>query len=162
MTYFTNCNTLEELKKEYRRLAMVHHPDLGGDPETMKSINNAYDQQFQILKDRHNAQAAKSPNARPIHETPEQFREILAKLLHLHGLKIELCGSWVWVSGNTYPHRHTMSELGLRWSKSKKMWYWRNEADAAPFTRKPQSMADIRRKYGSEIVGSGSTEGLPA
>ena len=31
MKYFTNCKNLDELKKEYRRLAMIHHPDRGGD-----------------------------------------------------------------------------------------------------------------------------------
>ena len=27
MKYFTNCTTLDELKKEFRRLCMTHHPD---------------------------------------------------------------------------------------------------------------------------------------
>lgn len=27
MKYFTTCTTLDELKKEFRRLAMLHHPD---------------------------------------------------------------------------------------------------------------------------------------
>ena len=31
MKYFTQCKNLEELKKEFRRLAMIHHPDRGGD-----------------------------------------------------------------------------------------------------------------------------------
>lgn len=39
MRYFTNCKNLDELKKEYRRLSMIHHPDRGGDPEIMKAIN---------------------------------------------------------------------------------------------------------------------------
>ena len=34
MKYFTSCRTMDELKKEYRRLAMLHHPDHGGDLET--------------------------------------------------------------------------------------------------------------------------------
>lgn len=36
-----------ELKKAYRKLSMKHHPDKGGDPETFKTINEAYD----VLKD---------------------------------------------------------------------------------------------------------------
>ena len=27
MKYFTNVRTLDELKKEYRRLSKLHHPD---------------------------------------------------------------------------------------------------------------------------------------
>ena len=34
MKYFTSCTTLEALKKEYRRLCMIHHPDRGGDAAT--------------------------------------------------------------------------------------------------------------------------------
>ena len=40
MKYFNGVNTLDELKKEYRRLSKIHHPDCGGDEETMKAINN--------------------------------------------------------------------------------------------------------------------------
>ena len=37
MKYFTNVKTLDELKKEYRRLLMLHHPDRGGDTGTKKA-----------------------------------------------------------------------------------------------------------------------------
>lgn len=33
----------DEIKKAYRKLAMKHHPDKGGDPETFKKISHAYD-----------------------------------------------------------------------------------------------------------------------
>ena len=46
MKYFTNCNTLDELKKEYRRLVMIHHPDNGGDAATMQAINGMYAESF--------------------------------------------------------------------------------------------------------------------
>ena len=39
MKYFANCKTLDELKKEFRRLCMIHHPDRGGDTATMAAIN---------------------------------------------------------------------------------------------------------------------------
>lgn len=37
-----NCTT-EEVKKAYRKLAIVHHPDKGGDPEKFKEISRAYE-----------------------------------------------------------------------------------------------------------------------
>jgi len=33
----------DEIKKAYRKLAMKHHPDKGGDPEEFKKIQGAYD-----------------------------------------------------------------------------------------------------------------------
>lgn len=35
--------TSEEVKKTFRKLALVHHPDKGGNPETFKTLNNAYE-----------------------------------------------------------------------------------------------------------------------
>lgn len=50
MKYFNTCTTLDELKKEYRRLTMLHHPDRGGDTATMQDINAEYDALFPLLK----------------------------------------------------------------------------------------------------------------
>ena len=47
MKYFTNIKTLDDLKKEYRRLVMLNHPDRGGDLETMKIINLQYEQKHE-------------------------------------------------------------------------------------------------------------------
>lgn len=33
---------ISEIKKEFKRLLIIHHPDKGGDPEQMKIINEAY------------------------------------------------------------------------------------------------------------------------
>lgn len=43
MEYFINCVSAEEGKREYRRLVMKYHPDVGGDLETMKDINTQYE-----------------------------------------------------------------------------------------------------------------------
>ena len=40
--------SFEELKKEYRRLSKVHHPDKGGDHDIMTRLNNLYEK----LRDR--------------------------------------------------------------------------------------------------------------
>lgn len=50
---FKNCRTLEELKKKYHRLVLLHHPDRGGNLEMMQAVNNAYDVFFPKLKNIH-------------------------------------------------------------------------------------------------------------
>lgn len=42
MTYFDHCQTIEEIKVEYKRLASIHHPDKGGKLEIMQEINIEY------------------------------------------------------------------------------------------------------------------------
>lgn len=144
--YFEGVKTIDELKLRYKALAIKNHPDMGGDLEAMKAINVEYDKVFNRLKNRHNEDADDDSR---VDEIPEQFREIINSLLHLNGITIELCGSWIWVSGETYPHRAALKEAGMRWSKSKGSWYW-----TAKFSTKRvrgcSSMKEIRMKYGSE------------
>ena len=52
MTYFQNIQSLADLKKEYRRLAMLHHPDKGGDTVLMQKLNTEFEKLFEIWKDR--------------------------------------------------------------------------------------------------------------
>ena len=153
--YFKNCGTLEELKKQYRRLAMKYHPDCGGSTEIMQAINAEQDALYEKLKKQ------KKENADKYHETTEtaaEFRDIIEALLKFGEIVVELCGSWVWVSGNTKPHREQLKALGLRWSQNKKQWYWHHEEPGRKWRRGNTSMEEIRRKYGSQIFNGGREE----
>lgn len=154
MKYFENVNSLEELKKEYRRLAMKHHPDVGGDTTIMQEINAEHDILFEVLKRAHNAKADedKSGKTRKTTETPEEFRDIVSVLLKLDGIEVELCNSWLWIGGDTRPHKDALKAAGCRWSNNKKKWYWRHEENGGKRYRKKGSytMDEIRAKYGSE------------
>ena len=162
MKYFTECKTLDELKKQYRRLAMIHHPDVGGDVEAMKAINNEYAALFETLKDQHNARAAADETGKTstTTEAPEEFIAIIEKLLRLDGLEVELCGSWLWIGGNTREHKEALKAAGCRWSSSKKLWYWRHAEDGHRWHKGNKTMSQIRNKYGSQTYRSGGAARL--
>lgn len=159
--YFENVHTLEDLKKEYRRLARENHPDKGGDKATMQEINAQHDKLFEILKAEHNS---KADDAHKTTETPEEFRNIIDALIRLDGLTIELCGSWLWISGDTYTHKEALKAAGCRFSKNKKAWYWRHEEDGSFYHRgKAWTFDRIRHTYGSAIFERAeAVEALPA
>jgi len=54
MKYFIPMpETLEELKKLYKKLSFKHHPDCGGNNDDMKIVNAEYTALFEKLKDIH-------------------------------------------------------------------------------------------------------------
>lgn len=44
--------TEESLKKAYRRMALKHHPDRGGNPDDFKKIKDAYETATKYLQQR--------------------------------------------------------------------------------------------------------------
>lgn len=155
--YFANIKTLDELKAAYRRLVKQYHPDCGGDTETMKAINDEHDRIFEELKAKHNAKADEFHQTT---ETAEEFREIIEALLNLDGLVVELCGSWLWISGQTMKHKDALKAAGCRWSPNKKMWYWRHEEEGRRWHKGNRTIGEIRTKYGSQVfTAAGETSG---
>lgn len=152
MKWFRNPATLEELKKQYKQLAMQHHPDLGGSTTDMQEINNEYDLLFASLKNVHKTVDGKTYTAsKETTETPEEFRTIINAIINLAGIKIEICGSWLWITGNTKPHKEILKSLKFRWSKSKLAWYY-HTADYAKVGKKTFTLNEIRVLYGSEVI----------
>ena len=153
--YFTNCETLDELKAAYRRAAMENHPDRGGSTEAMQEINNEYAARFEELKRVHNAKAQANAEAHDdstaytTTECPEDFIQIISLLLSLEGLTVELCGRWLWIGGDTRKHSDRLKAAGCRWCSKKKLWSWHHEEDWTFHSKTPAKMEDIRRKYGS-------------
>lgn len=98
MKYFNNCKTLEELRKEYKRLVKQNHPDNGGSEDAIKVINVEYETALNNLKN-----ADENENAwKYDKEKDELFRNALNKIINLEDVKIEIIGCWIWVTGNTY------------------------------------------------------------
>lgn len=144
--------TVEQLKAEYKKLAMKHHPDRGGNTSDMQEINNEYDILFAKLKNIHATAEGKTYKAnKETTETPEEFKNIINSLINLKGINIELCGSWLWLTGNTREHKEKLKGLHFKWSKSKCAWYYHSN-DYRKSSRKTYSLEEIRDLYGSETI----------
>lgn len=147
--YFDGIDTMEELKRAYRKLVMQWHPDVrGGDTAKMAAINSEYDSAFNRMKSR----AAHSDvyASDQTEETPDEFRAVIYALLHIDGIEVELCGKWVWVTGDTYAVRDSLKAAGMRWSAKKRAWYWHSPKDVRKRHKRSYSMEQIRDTYGSK------------
>lgn len=153
MRFFKNVRTLEELKKEYRTLATKHHPDRGGDLETMQAINSEYDEVFKRVKNLH-TNAKGETYEKETQEQPNDFRDIIEVLLRMQGVHIEVIGSFIWLSGETKVYKDQIKELGFKWSSNKKMWYKSPEGYRRR-TRKNHSIDEIRGMFGVQYEGNG-------
>lgn len=150
--WFKDCKAAEEGKQLYRELVRKFHPDNGGTGDEIKEINNEFRLWWNRYKDIHTNSAGETYRAKEsTTETAEEFMDIIRNLSGLSGIEVELCGSWLWISGNTYPVKDQLSAFGCRWSKGKKKWFWTTEQFMKARYKTP-SMADIRRMYGSEQV----------
>ena len=151
MKYFNGIENLQALKKMYHALSKKYHPDMGGDNKIMAEINDEYATLFERLKKFNNESAnANVEGFKYTDEAPNDFINIINALIHLQDITIEVCGLWLWISGNTYEHKDILSELGLKYSRNKKAWYY-NGTPIKKHYRKPWKMEQIRMAYGSTI-----------
>ena len=147
--FFKGFLTVEEIKIEYKRLARLHHPDLGGDLETMKALNNAYEAALKSC----NGQKSSGSDGRQHTYRYDQIIEneivefIYAFLALETGLNADLIGVWVWITGDTKPHREELKALGCRWNPSRACWYFRPTSCAGSYGR-GGSLEELAFKYG--------------
>ncbi len=150
MRYFTDCKTAEELKKAYRTWAKKLHPDLGGNAEEFKVMQAEYEKLWERLKNVHqNAQGETYTAKTETKEAPQEFINIINVLIRLEGVNVEICGSWIWASGNTQPYKDTLKSLKFRWAHKKKAWYYHTE----PYRKRSHrelTLDEIREMFGSQ------------
>lgn len=123
MKYFNNCKSIEDVKKLYKKLCKQYHPDLNKDDTTeiMKQINAEYETAFERFKNIHESadDNTKTYTSKETTETAAEFMVIINKLVVLEGVNVELIGRWIWLSGNTFPHKDILKGLGFRFASKK-------------------------------------------
>ena len=137
MKWFKNVTTVEELRKENRRLLKLYHPDNeNGSVEVTQKINAEYDRLFAIL-----SKETQSDNQSHAYNTDDEnkaFKEVINSIIHINA-DIEIIGSWIWVHG------------GFKYAPKKKCWCW-HYGDYNRYHKKEISLDEIRLKYGSQSV----------
>ncbi len=130
----------EDTKAAYRAACKKYHPDINPvGEEMMKIINQAYD----ALKDYTGEMRSEQT------DYGDLLNEALNAISGLPALVIEICGSWVWVTGETREHKDTLKEAGFKWAAKKKAWYFRPE-EFSSRSKGTKSLDEIREKYGSK------------
>ena len=123
--YFTNVNTLEELRKQYKNLLKMYHPDnANGSTEATQEINAEYDRLFKLLKNQrcNNTEDNNNTayeNMKYDFSEDQALREMLNKIIGFSNVTIEICGSWIWVF-NSYEYRKELKEAGFKYASKKK------------------------------------------
>jgi len=150
MNYFSQVKSTEEAKQLYKKLALQHHPDRGGDVEIMKLINNEYE--FIMAKLLKNSGATESEINDEINLS-NLYKDALNSIIALENITIELVGAWLWVTGNTKQHKEILKGAGFYFASKKVAWYFRSEDKKCKSTKK-LSLDEIKNKYGSNTISN--------
>ncbi|HNQ68990.1 MAG TPA: hypothetical protein PKN32_11470, partial [Bacteroidales bacterium] len=87
--YFKDCQSLDEVKRRYKELALIHHPDRGGNTATMQEINNEYEN----IKKNPFFEFAKQSQAQQ--DDFLRYPDLIDQVIKLHGVIVELIGDWL-------------------------------------------------------------------
>lgn len=140
--------TPEIAKFAYREACKKYHPDVNPAGEDMMKVVNAA---YAVLKD-YSGQVEDNQS-----EYGEQFNTALNSIITLTGLIVEICGVWIWVTGDTKTHKEALKQAGFKWASKKKAWHFRPDNHRS-FSRGQASLEEIRAKYGSKRpTGQGFT-----
>lgn len=144
MKYF---NSSEDLKKQYRTWCKKLHPDHGGDPEAFREMMEEY-QETQLHGFKKEAQAQET-------ELTAELERALKKIVTLEGLEIDLVGSWLWVSGETFTFKDILKEAGFKWASKRKKWYFSEEKAKGKFKG---DFEQLKAHHGFKEIKTNKTE----
>jgi len=133
----------EPLRAAYRAAAMRFHPDRNPNGlEFMKLINAAYE----ILSKTIGAWDCSERGTGP--SLDELLQTQFDKIKTIPGIISEVCGSWLWITGDTRPVKDLLKAAGFRYAAKKSAWYWHGTG-YRKFGKRTWGLDEIRSTWGS-------------
>ena len=146
-----NVKTLEELKIEFRKFALLFHPDRGGDIEKFKQLNNEYQFLVKNLALYSKEQKSNKENIKNEAHDLDEFQNIINELIIFSDIEIEIIQKFIWVkTAKNHPANETLKKLKFKFASTKKLWYYHNIKNYRSFGKK--DIEEIRTKYGTKKV----------
>ncbi len=152
--------SMETLRAAYRLQALEIHPDKHNESEAdhwtaeFKVLQAEYED---ILSRRSREQWEED---RSSYGLEKSLQDMIDKALRIPKIHIELCGCWLWISGDTYMSRMRLKVAGFKYSKKKERWYWGMTMVSGKKKKKSRhkDMKSIYKAYGREVIGESEAE----
>lgn len=144
------------IKKAYRKAAAKYHPDRGGSLEMMKAVNDAYDA-LKGFAGRSESEANESNDT-----YPDELNDALNVVISLDDVFVEVCGLWIWVTGDTRTHKDALKAAGYKWAKKKVAWYFRPADYKSSGRSGGWDLERIRETHGSRSYKASQQEKIKA
>ena len=140
-------STVDSLKKQFKENAKKFHPDFNNGSkekaEQFKEMMQEYESALKFIGE----QKGK------VYQMDFEYTDLIISLLkmEMEEVDIEICGWFVYLWGNTKPHKDQLKSLGFFWNPKKICWYWK-----PPWyikrNRESWDMSRIRETWGSEKI----------
>lgn len=150
-------NTRDAVKEAWRERIKEVHPDLH--PELDRQLAQTINVAYEMLMSNFGKWSCNQKSTE--FSVSEELLKVYHKIAHYKGLEFEICGVWLWVTGDTWQYKTELKKHGLKFAKKKASWFW-----APPETKKRKrrtswTMQKIRSRYGSMGLDPVTLDALP-
>ena len=80
-------------------------------------------------------------------EFPKELVDGL-EALKAQGLDPKVCGTWIWIHGDTAPYETEIKRLGCKYGERKQLWYWSPPGSSKRRRKGGMSYEWIKSKHG--------------
>ena len=127
--WFEDCQTVGDAKKAFRKLALIHHPDQGGDPDNFRDLYDAY---YRLLASLDGTTNQGDDGQEHTYKYDPDLEKILGeKLINVlnnlpNHATAYIIGLWIWVLDTQRGDgsAEILKAEKFRWHRTRKAWYY--------------------------------------